>query len=146
LGGTEHITVIKPAPGLTELCFFGDSIFAIGKKALYGRLFCPERFAETEYAIEVTKALGFEGSRVPENMSFEGSGETLVWGEKILIGYGLRNSKEVVSYFKDYFAGGPEVIGLKLVDPYMYHLDTALFPVSNELVAVYNHAFDEKSN
>jgi N-dimethylarginine dimethylaminohydrolase len=134
---------VKPKAGLTELCFFGDSIFAIGKKAVFGRLACPERYHETGYVMEVMQELGFKGERVPDGLSYEGSGETLVWNDKIFVGYGLRNKKEVVEYLQKQFPDF-EVIGLQLVDPYMYHLDTALFPVSNNLIAAYKRAFCSK--
>lgn len=98
LGGSENVTVIEPKKGLTELCFLGDSVFAIGKKAIFGRLACPERYDETEYVMDVMKSYGIDGERVPEGLSYEGSGETLVWNDKIFVGYGLRNKKGVVEY------------------------------------------------
>lgn len=66
-----------------------------------------------------------------------------MWRNKILIGYGQRNSKSVVEYVRDYF--DKEVIGLELVDPLFYHLDIALFPVSDNLIAVCEEAFSEDS-
>lgn len=51
LGNEKQITVIEPREGLTELCFYGDSVFAIGNKALFGRFLCEERYMETEYVI-----------------------------------------------------------------------------------------------
>jgi len=40
--------------------------------------------------------MGLKGYFLPENVNFEGSGETMVIGDKILVGYGKRNSKEIV--------------------------------------------------
>lgn len=50
--GAHCVSLIEPAPGLTELSFFGESVFALGKKALFGRLSCPERQKETDYVID----------------------------------------------------------------------------------------------
>jgi len=76
-------------------------------------------------------------------MHYEGSGETMVWNNKILVGYGCRNSKEIISYLSSHY--DLEVIGLNLIDPEFYHLDTALFPISNDLIAIYEDAFSEES-
>lgn len=37
------------------------------------------------------------------------------------------------------------MLGFKLIDPEFYHLDTAMFPISNDLIAVYEEAFSEES-
>lgn len=44
------------------------------------------------------KSIGIDGERVPESMHFEGSGETMLWNNKILVGYGCRNTVEIVSF------------------------------------------------
>lgn len=80
------------------MCFFGDSVFAINKKAVFGRFATDERFPETEYVIEYLRSIGIQGERVPEGMHYEGSGETMVWNGKILVGYGKRNTKDIVGY------------------------------------------------
>ena len=67
----------------------------------------------------------------------------MVWNEKILVGYGHRNSIEIVDYLKSTFER--EIIGLELIHPEFYHLDTALFPISKDLIAVYEDAFSEKA-
>lgn len=48
-------------------------------------------------------------------MFFEGSGETMMWNGKILVGYGKRNSSpEIADFLEDTF--GVEAIGLELID------------------------------
>lgn len=37
-----------------------------------------------------------------------------------------------------------EVIGFELIDPEFYHLDTAMYPISDNLIAVYESAFTEE--
>lgn len=48
-----------------------------------------------EYAKNV---MGIKGVRVPENIRYEGSGETIVWNQRIIVGYGHRSSKEIVDF------------------------------------------------
>lgn len=77
-------------------------------------------------------------------MFYEGSGETMMWNGKILVGYGKRNSSpEVADFLEETF--GCEAIGLELIDQRFYHLDTALFPINKDLIAVYEPAFSEAS-
>lgn len=47
----QDVVVVEPKENLTELCFFGDSVFAIGNKALFGRFANEERFKETQYVM-----------------------------------------------------------------------------------------------
>lgn len=75
-------------------------------------------------------------------MHFEGSGETMLWNDKILTGYGVRNTIDIVMFLSKYF--DREVIGFELRNPMFYHLDTALCPISNDLIAVYEEAFTEE--
>jgi len=140
--GPENITVAPAKEGLTELCFFGDSVFAIDDKVLFGRFFHKERFPETEYVIEFLKSRKLVGTRVPENISFEGSGETMLWNGKIFTGYGKRNNSDIVKFLKEYYQR--ETIGFELTDPRFYHLDTCLCPLTNNLIAVYYDVFTEE--
>lgn len=139
----DHINSVKPKEGLLELCFFGDSVFTYKNKAVFSRFATEERYDETAYVIEKITELGFEGHRVPEDVLYEGSGETLLWKNKILVGYGQRSNGKIKNYLAETLDA--EVIGLKLIDPKYYHLDTALFPVSDNLIAYYKDAFSEDS-
>lgn len=68
----------------------------------------------------------------------------MMWNNKILVGYGKRNSSpEIADFLEETF--GKEAIGLELIDQRFYHLDTALFPISRDLIAVYEPAFSESS-
>ncbi len=139
----ESVHIIPPQEGLTELCYFGDSVFAYKGKAVFSRLAMKQRYAETEYVMEYCAQQGIQGMRVPEGMVYEGSGETMVWKDKILVGYGQRSSPSIVPYLREYF--DMETIGFKLIDPRLYHLDTVLFPISTDLIAVYPDAMTEES-
>jgi N-dimethylarginine dimethylaminohydrolase len=55
----------------------------------------------------------------------EGEGDLVPAGRWILAGTGFRTTREAHSEVQEYF--GTPVISLTLVDPYFYHLDTALF-------------------
>lgn len=87
------------------------------------------------------KAAGYDVYR-PEAVS-EGEGD-LVWtGRYILAGTGFRTTREAHREAQE-FLGHP-VIGLTLVDPYFYHLDTALFVLDDANVCYYPEAFSPGS-
>lgn len=139
----EYTKRIKPAEGLSELCFFGDSVFAVGDRAVFSRFATPERFPETVYAMEALEEMGIIGDRVPDNVLFEGSGETMLWTDKILTGFGQRSTAGAATYLQSVFE--QEVIALELIDEKFYHLDTALLPVNDELIAYFPGAFTPES-
>jgi N-dimethylarginine dimethylaminohydrolase len=66
----------------------------------------------------------------------------MLWNDKILVGYGCRNTIEIVSVLRDYFE--KEVYGFELTNPMFYHLDTALCPINKKLIAVYWDAFTDE--
>jgi N-dimethylarginine dimethylaminohydrolase len=135
----ESVTRLPSKQGLTELCFFGDSVFAIKGKALFSRFATKERFPETDYVMALLDQYGIHGERVPEAVYFEGSGETMCFADLILVGYGQRSSVKIVSLLEKTFE--KKVLGLELIDPVFYHLDTALFPISDTEIAYFPAAF-----
>lgn len=54
----DDVHVIPAEKGLTELCFFGDSVFAYKNKAVFSRFATDERFPETEYVMKALKEVG----------------------------------------------------------------------------------------
>lgn len=94
----EAVVTVPPREKLTELCFFGDSVFAYDNKAVFGRFLTDERFQETAYVMEYLRSIGIEGQRVDESLHFEGSGETMMWNGHILVGYGCRSTLGIVEH------------------------------------------------
>jgi arginine dihydrolase len=135
----EKVHIVPPKEGLAEVCFLGDSVFTIGKKALYGNFRHPERAPEREHVREMLTAHGFEGTVVPEAIRYEGSGETMLWRDTILLGFGQRSNEEVMSLLDSLF--GRRVVSFEMVLPEFYHLDTALFPLDEETLVYYPPCF-----
>jgi N-dimethylarginine dimethylaminohydrolase len=57
------------------------------------------------------------------------------------MGYGKRSDFQAKDYLADILQC--EVIPLKLVDPYFYHLDMCFLPISEQIVAINPRSFDE---
>lgn len=142
--GQERVKQCPPKAGLTELCFFGDSVFLCEGKALFGEFRHPEREAERPYVQEFLLDAGFAGASVPEGVIFEGAGETVMWRDKILFGFGKRSMEVARHFLRQTF--GFDTIDLEMESDEFYHLDTALLPLRHDLIAYYPGAFGPIDN
>lgn len=137
--GPEGVHVCPPQEGLTEVCFFGDSVFLCNGKALFGEFRHPERASERPYVEAYLRGRGFDGANVPEGVVFEGAGETVMWQDKILFGFGKRSHEVARHFLRQTFH--LDTIDLELENEEFYHLDTALLPLRDDLIAYYPPAF-----
>ncbi|MGV9340526.1 dimethylargininase [Streptomyces sp. NPDC003688] len=132
---------IDPVPGLPDMVFAANSAIVVGGR-VFGSLFhAPERRPESEHYDAWFKTAGYDVYR-PLSVT-EGEGD-LVWtGRYVLAGTGFRTSREAHREAQEFF--GHPVIALTLVDPYFYHLDTALFVLDDDNVVYYPEAFSTGS-
>jgi len=136
---------VEPVPGLPDMVFAANSAFSVGGR-IFGSLFhAPERRAESAHYETWFKAAGYDVHR-PESVC-EGEGD-LVWtGRYVLAGTGFRTTREAHREAQEFF--GHPVISLTLVDPYFYHLDTALFVLDDSAdgnnIVYYPEAFSPGS-
>ncbi|WP_030603799.1 dimethylargininase [Streptomyces achromogenes] len=132
---------VEPVPGLPDMVFAANAALVVGGR-VFGSLFhAPERRPESEHYDTWFKTAGYDVYR-PESVA-EGEGD-LVWtGRYVLAGTGFRTTPEAHREAQEYL--GRPVIGLRLVDPYFYHLDTALFVLDDENVCYYPEAFSPGS-
>jgi N-dimethylarginine dimethylaminohydrolase len=85
---------------------------------------------------------GFPQSQIAEQIN-EGEGDFLLAGEVILAGSGFRSAPQAHQEVRDFF--DREVVGLTLVDPRYYHLDTALAVLSDDEIMYHPPAFSPES-
>lgn len=137
-----HVELAEPVKGLPDMVFATDCSLVIGDKVMLSSFRYPERQPETAHFEEWFKDHGYQNLRKTKNF-FEGGGDTMIFGDKIIAGYGFRSDLEAHDELRDYF--GSEVISLRIVDPNFYHLDTSLAVLSTDTVAFYPGAIDEES-
>ncbi|MFH8772625.1 dimethylargininase [Streptomyces sp. NPDC017958] len=138
------VEAVDPVPGLPDMVFAANAAFVVGGR-VFGSLFhAQERRPESVHYDTWFKSAGYDVYR-PEAVT-EGEGD-LVWtGRYVLAGTGFRTTREAHREAQE-FLGHP-VIGLTLVDPYFYHLDTALFVLDgghDENIVYYPEAFSPGS-
>jgi N-dimethylarginine dimethylaminohydrolase len=136
------VNIIEPAAGQPDMVFATDNCLMFNDKIMLSNFRYAERRGEIEHFGQWLRAHGFRNIR-QANPHFEGGGDNLVCGNKILAGHGFRSDPQAADELRDYF--GCEVISLHLINPYFYHLDTAVAVLSLDTIAFYPQALDEPS-
>jgi N-dimethylarginine dimethylaminohydrolase len=140
LGWEVHL--IDPVKHLPDMVFATDCCLMVDGKALLSSFRYPERQPETQHFEKWLRDNGYTDLKKADNF-FEGGGDNMLCGKKIIAGHGFRSSAEAAKEMEDYF--GLEVVSLKITDPRFYHLDTSLAVLSDDTVAYYPGAIDEES-
>lgn len=117
------VDILDPGPGLPDMVFAANGATVIDGRVLGARFAHAERAEEAEAHLEWFRAHGFTGIHQPVHVN-EGEGDFAVTSSYILAGRGFRSSPLSHDEAQEFF--GRPVIGLDLVDPLYYHLDTAL--------------------
>jgi N-dimethylarginine dimethylaminohydrolase len=140
LGLGHTVRVIDPVPGLPDMVFAANAATVVGGRVLGARFRHPERAAEAGAYQEWFRASGFPDVRAPRLIN-EGEGDILFTGRSLIAGYGFRTERDAHAELAGTF--GVPAIGVRLVDPRFYHLDTALCVLDAGTAAYYPGAFDD---
>ncbi|WP_406344818.1 dimethylargininase [Streptomyces sp. NBC_00648] len=117
------VELLEPRPDLPDMVFAANGATVIDGRVLGARFAHPEREAEAEAHLDWFRAHGFTEIHEPSHIN-EGEGDFAVTASYLLAGRGFRSSPLSHDEAQEFF--GRPVIGLDLVDPRYYHLDTAL--------------------
>ncbi|GAA2714300.1 MULTISPECIES: dimethylargininase [Streptomyces] len=114
---------LVPRPDLPDMVFAANGATVVDGRVLGARFAHPERRAEADAHVAWFRSHGYADVREPTHIN-EGEGDFAVTASWILAGRGFRSSPLSHPEAQEFF--GRPVIGLDLVDPRYYHLDTAL--------------------
>ncbi|MEV3874552.1 dimethylargininase [Streptomyces sp. NPDC049906] len=114
---------LTPRRDLPDMVFAANGATVIDGRVLGARFAHPERTAEAAAHLDWFRAHGWPEVREPLHVN-EGEGDFAVTASYVLAGRGFRASPLSHGEAQEFF--GRPVIGLDLVDPRFYHLDTAL--------------------
>jgi N-dimethylarginine dimethylaminohydrolase len=140
----EHghtVETVRPEPDLPDMVFAANAALVVEGRVFGSYFHAPQRRPESVAYETWFKAAGYDVYR-PESVC-EGEGDLVAAGRFILAGTGFRTTPEAHREAQEFF--GVPVIGLQLVDPYFYHLDTALFALDDTNIAYYPGAFSAGS-
>lgn len=145
-----RIEVEPSADGLPDLVFTANAAVVLDRIAVLARFRCRERQGE-----EVHNRAFFNGLRqrglidrivdLPPRVVFEGAGDAIWDRTRSLLwtGWGQRSSREAGALLAGIFH--VPAVGLELVDPRFYHLDTCLCVLPSGHIVVYPPAFSATS-
>ena len=91
------------------------------------------RIGETEVGVKFFQSMGYQ--TIVPGTKFEGEAELKHLYDNVYIGgYGLRSQKETYDQFEEQF--DMKIIKVRESDPYLYHLDCSIFPLTYEKTVV----------
>jgi N-dimethylarginine dimethylaminohydrolase len=133
----HRVELIDPLPGLPDMVYAANGATVVDGRVLGVRFRNAERAAEGPAYLEWFRARGYLGHD-PVHVN-EGEGDFLLTDTCLLAGQGFRSTPEGHAEAQE-FLGRP-VVGLELVDPRFYHLDTALTVLDGDEIMYYPEAF-----
>lgn len=140
-----ELAFLEPRAGLPDLVFTANAGLVLGKLAVVSRFRSSERRREEPWFRQWFEQNGFTIVPWPEDVLFEGAGDALFdRGQKILwSGFGFRSDENAPKALEH--ALGYPTIGIRLIDPRFYHLDTCFCPLAGGYLLYYPWAFDQAS-
>jgi ornithine--oxo-acid transaminase len=124
------VQLVEPKAGSPDMVFTANAGLLHGNVVAISSFFHPERQGEEPHFREWFREKGYKILDIARETPFEGEGDALFSedGSRLWVGYGLRTGELSHQALRD--AWGIEVVGLELVDPRFYHLDTCFAPLA----------------
>lgn len=136
------VDVIEQQPDVPDMVFATDQGIVRDGAVLLANFRYPQRQKERVYYREWFRDHGFRLRALSNVFPFEG-GDTLFFDDMLFVGTGFRAN--VASCEELAKKLGVDVIPLRLVDPYFYHLDMAFLPINGDTAFYYPPAFSDSS-
>lgn len=138
-----QVEIIEPERDSPDMVFATDQGIVKNGELLLSSFKYPERQKESQHYHKWFEAHNFKVKTLPKTVSFEGWGNSLFLGDKLLAGVGFRAGKDSTKALAERLK--VEVVPLELTDPRYYHLDIALLIINAETAFYYPAAFSENS-
>ncbi len=136
------VDIIEQKAGMPDMVFAADQGIVQDGSVLLANFRYEQRKPERAYYREWFREHGFRLRALSNVFAFEG-GDALFFNEMLFVGTGFRASisscEELAAKLKI------DVMPLRLVDPFYYHLDMCFLPINQETVFYYPPAFSENS-
>jgi N-dimethylarginine dimethylaminohydrolase len=145
------VVEVQPAQrGLPDMVFTANAGVVLDRKVSLARFLCSERQGEEAHNRAFFEALRARGVideivNTPTGLYFEGAGDA-IWDRHrgvLWTGYGQRSSREMQFVLAESY--GVPTVGLELVDPRFYHLDTCFCVLGRGDVLYYRPAFSARA-
>lgn len=133
-----QITTLDPQESLPDMVFTANHAVVLGPKVALANFKCPERKPERRRTYDFFSQ--YSDICIPP-FAFEGAGDC-IWDHYrgcFWLGYGQRTDERSLQLISEFF--DVTVVGLELIDPRFYHLDTAFMPLPKGEIIYYERAF-----
>lgn len=134
-----EVKIIDQVQGLPDMVFTANAGTVRNNKIVLSNFKFDERKGETDIYESWFDAAGYTTYRLPKKINFEGCGDTVVLGDKMFAGYGVRSELGGVRRAAKLL--DLELIPLKLSHPNFYHLDTCFCVLGTHAAMYYPGAF-----
>ncbi|XP_028395954.1 uncharacterized protein LOC114519962 [Dendronephthya gigantea] len=149
LANNIKVELLEPQPDLPDMVFTANAGIIHGNKAVVSSFGAVPRQPETQHHIPFFKERGFEViNPLDDGVEIEGCGDFMPTHdeENFFVAYGFRSSFKAYAYLKDVLSIPKDRLHhMKLMDPYFYHIDTALMSLTRGHMMYYPGAFDKES-
>ena len=138
------VSLIEPVASLPDMVFTANAGLVHKNKIIVSSFLHAERQPEANQFEKFFYSHGYIIYHLQQDTIFEGAGDALFDSQgRLWIGSGIRSDAHALDEIVRVM--NVEAIGLELVSPHWYHLDTAFCPLPQGRALAYTKAFSEKS-
>lgn len=139
------VDLVDPVDGLPDMVFTANFGVVDGNRFLVSRFRHPQRKEESTHAASWFNSHGFAAEELPiagaeQGVCFEGAGDALPFGDRIVAGYRIRSDFDAHTELAELL--GVEVLSIELVDERFYHLDLTFCPLDDRRAIIAPDAWD----
>ena len=135
-----RVTLLPPLARQPDLVFTANAGLVRGRTLIRSNFRYPERQGEEPHIERWFRSHGYRVHALPRGLRFEGEGDALWLGDRLIVGYHFRSDVHAHRAIGRLLRC--EVLSLELRDPKFYHLDTCFCPLTATSALYYPGAFD----
>ena len=135
-----EVETLDPVEGLPDMVFTANAGFVWGDRFVPSRFRHAERSGEERHFKRWFRARGSAVTELPGRPFFEGAGDALPFGDRVVAGYRIRS--EFDSHTSLATELGVQVLSVELVDQRFYHLDLTFCPLDERRALIVPDAWD----
>lgn len=144
-----NIDLIECQPDLPDMVFTANAGIIHGNKAVLSNFGAVPRRPETQHHIPFFKEHGFEViNPADDGVELEGCGDFMPThdGEHFFVAYGFRSAFKAYDYIRDVLSIPRDRLHhMELINPFFYHIDTALMSLTRGHLMYNPEAFSQES-
>jgi N-dimethylarginine dimethylaminohydrolase len=135
-----RVRLLPARPGVPDLVFTANAGLVHGRTLIRSNFRFPQRQREEPIVERYFRRVGFRVVRLDGSVDFEGEGDALWMGGRLVLGFRFRSDAPAHESLAPLV--GAEVLPVELADRRFYHLDTCVCPLDARRALWFPRAFD----